>query len=150
MSENAKKKVHAAVPDVLNPHVSLNAANEEVFKLATVHNLETLRSNSAYPRTPSVSPIPTHSASPVVAGNLNLGRTTTEALGGGFVQSHFPVGMGLEFSMGENSNNDDLLRAIQRSRAASMKPQQQGKRKSTRKTSRSRKIYGRSRKIYRR
>jgi hypothetical protein len=140
MSANAKKKVHAAVPDVLNPHVSLNDANEEVFKLSTVHNLETLRSNSAYPRTPSVSPIPTQSASPVVADNLNLGRTTTEALGGGSVQSHFPVGMGLEFSTGE----------IQQSRAASMKPQQQGKRKSIRKTSRSRKIYGRSRKIYRR
>ena len=144
MSENAKKKVHAAVPVVLNEHVSFNAANEEVAELSNVHNFETLRE-----RSPSVSPIPTHSASPIVADTLGLGRTTTEALGGGAVQSHFPVGMGLEFSTGENSNNDDLLRAIQQSRAAS-KPQQQGKRKSTRKTRNSRKIYGRSRKIYRR
>jgi hypothetical protein len=145
MSENAKKKVHAVVSGVLKENVPLNAANEEVSELSTVHNLETLRE-----RSPSVSPIPTYSASPVVAGTLGLGHTTTEALGGGAMQQHFPVGMGLGFSAEEysqnNSNNDDLLVAIRRSQAALNQQQQQGKRKSRR----SRRAHRRSRKTYRR
>ena len=141
MSENAKKKVHAAVPVVLNAHVSPNAANREVAELSNVHNFETLRE-----RSPSVSPIPTHSASPIVADTLGLGRTTTEALGGGAMQHYFPVGMGLGFSAEENnSNNDDLLVAIRRSQAEFEQQKQQGKRKSRR----SRRAHRRSRRTNR-
>jgi len=78
--------------------------NEEVSELSNVHNLEILRPTSPeQERSPSVSPIPTYSASPVVAGTLGLGHTTTEALGGGAMQPHLPVGMGLGFSAEEHS-----------------------------------------------
>jgi len=123
MSKNAKNKIHAAVPGVLKKNVALNAANNEVSELSTVHNLEILQE-----RSPSVSPIPTHSDSPIVAGTLSLGQTTTQALGGGAMQQHFPVGMGLGFSAEELAK-------------------QQGKRKSRR--SRSRKTHRRSRRAHR-
>lgn len=140
--ENAKQKVHAAVSGILLKNVPLNAANKEVNELSNVHNLETLRSNSVYGRSPSVSPIPTYSASPVVAGTLGLGKTVTEALtagGGAAAQSTLPVGMGLGFSTEEyQDNNGDLLSAIEHELA---QQQQQGKRKSrrSRKSNRQRK-----------
>jgi len=151
MSKNAKNKVHTFVSGVLEENVPLNAANEEVNELSNVHNLVTLRPNSAeLERPPSVSPIPTHSASPVVAGTLSLGNTTTQALGGGAMQQHFPVGIGLGFSAEDNnSNNDELLVAIRRSQAAFEQQKQQGKRKS-RRNRRSRRIHRRSRRAHRR
>lgn len=134
MPKNAKNKVHDAVSGVLTENVPLNAANKEVNELSNVHNLEILRSNSVYERSPSVSPIPTYSASPVVAGTLGLGKTATEALTGGAAQqtvAELGVGMGLGFSTEQNNGNNDLLVAIQRSQAA-YEQQQKGKRKSRR------------------
>ena len=141
MSENAKKKVHAVVPGVLNEHARLNAANEEVSELSNVHNLEILRE-----RSPSVSPIPMHSDSPVVAGTLSLGHTTTEAIGGGAMQ-HFPVGMGLGFSAEEHSPSlEEMIEYELKKQKEYELAKQQGKRKSRR----SRRAYRRSRKTYHR
>ena len=140
--ENAKQKVHAAVSGSLIKNVPLNAANKEVNELSNVHNLETLRSNSVYGRSPSVSPIPTYSASPVVAGTLGLGKTVTEALtagGGAALQQTTAkpsVGMGLEFSAEEHSPSLVGLELAK----------QQGKRKSRR----NRRRNNRSRKTRRR
>jgi hypothetical protein len=129
MSKNAKNKVHNFVSGVLEENVPLNAANEEVNKQSSVHNLVTLRPNSAeLERPPSVSPVPTHSA---VANALGLGHTTLEALApvGTTATAQSSVGMGLGFSAEEypQNNNDDLLVAIRRSQK-----QQKGKRKSRR------------------
>ena len=139
MSKNAKNKVHNFASGVLTENAPLNAANEEVNELSNVHNLEILRSNSVYERSPSVSPIQTYSASPVVAGTLGLGKTATEALtagGGAAAQSTLPVGMGLGFSTEEyQDNNGDLLSAIERELA--QQQQQKGKRKSRRNRRRS-------------
>lgn len=135
-NEKSKQKVHAAVSGILIKNVPLNAANKEVNELSTVHNLETLRSNSVYGRSPSVSPIPTYSASPVVAGTLGLGPNTVKALtaGGSSVNkiaAEPSVGMGLGFSTEEyQDNNGDLLSAIERELV--QQQQQQGKRKSRR------------------
>jgi len=147
MSENAKKKVHAVVSGVLKENVPLNAANEEVSELSNVHNLETLRPSSPeQERSPSVSPIPTYSASPVVAGTLGLGHTTTQALGGGAMQPYLPVGMGLGFSAEEHSPSlEEMIEyELERQKAFDQK-QQQGKRKSRR----SRRAHRRSRRTNR-
>jgi hypothetical protein len=120
MSKNAKNKVHNFVSGVLEENVPLNAANEEVNEVSNVHNLVTLRPNSAeLERPPSVSPIPTHSA---VANALGLGHTTLEALApvGTTATAQSSVGMGLGFSAEYPQNN------------RSQKQQQKGKRKSRR------------------
>lgn len=147
MSKNAQNKVHAVVSGVLKENVPLNAANEEVSELSNVHNLETLRE-----RSPSVSPIPTYSASPVVAGTLGLGHTTTQALGGGAMQPHLPVGMGLGFSAEEHSPSlEEMIEyELERQKVFDQK-QQQGKRKSRRnRRNRSRKTHRRSHRTHRR
>ena len=120
MSKNAKNKVHNFVSGVLEENVPLNAANEEVNEQSSVHNLVTLRPNSAeLERPPSVSPIPTHSA---VANALGLGHTTLEALApvGTTATAQSSVGMGLGFSAEYPQNN------------RSQTQQQKGKRKSRR------------------
>jgi hypothetical protein len=120
MSKNAKNKVHNFVSGVLEENIPLNAANEEVNEVSNVHNLVTLRPNSAeLERPPSVSPIPTHSA---VANALGLGHTTLEALApvGTTATAQSSVGMGLGFSAEYPQNN------------RSQKQQQKGKRKSRR------------------
>ena len=130
MSKNAQNKVHAVVSGVLNKNARLNAANEEVSELSNVHNLETLRE-----RSPSVSPIPTYSASPVVAGTLGLGHTTTEALGGGAMQPYLPVGMGLGFSAEEHSPSLEEMIEYELARQKEYElalAKKQGKRKSRR------------------
>jgi len=153
MSKIAQNKVHAVVSGVLKENVPLNAANEEVSELSNVHNLETLRPTSPeQERSPSVSPIPTYSASPVVAGTLSLGHTTAEALGGGAMQPHLPVGMGLGFSAEEHSPSlEEMIEyELERQKAFDQK-QQQGKRKSRRnRRNRSRKTHRRSHRIHRR
>jgi hypothetical protein len=121
MSKNAKNKVHNFVSGVLEENVPLNAANEEVNEQSSVHNLVTLRPNSAeLERPPSVSPIPTHSA---VANALGLGHTTLEALApvGTTATAQSSVGMGLGFSAEEYPQNN-----------RSQTQQQKGKRKSRR------------------
>lgn len=121
MSKNAKNKVHNFVSGVLEENVPLNAANEEVNEQSSVHNLVTLRPNSAeLERPPSVSPIPTHSA---VANALGLGHTTLEALApvGTIATAQSSVGMGLGFSAEEYPQNN-----------RSQTQQQKGKRKSRR------------------
>jgi len=121
MSKNAKNKVHNFVSGVLEENIPLNAANEEVNEVSNVHNLVTLRPNSAeLERPPSVSPVPTHSA---VANALGLGHTTLEALApvGTTATAQSSVGMGLGFSAEEYPQNN-----------RSQKQQQKGKRKSRR------------------
>ncbi len=121
MSKNAKNKVHNFVSGVLEENVPLNAANEEVNEVSNVHNLVTLRPNSAeLERPPSVSPVPTHSA---VANALGLRHTTLEALApvGTTATAQSSVGMGLGFSAEEYPQNN-----------RSQKQQQKGKRKSRR------------------